>query len=237
MAILESLQKLNKNMESFYPAEDYEEASEGYCLSDDNPMNVDVEADINNIAGSGPTEKEDSTSATDIVDYRHQLDINSDEKGPKIIESVATGANKLHLQRISAEQCKLKIKQHFTPENVKVRLPKCEPSIWDPIPGKTRVYDVQLQSTQAMLLSSIKCQLKVAESLQTTKANKETITTCMDGITLSMTANYELNQRRREAIKPQFRSEFAKALCSSSNPADEFLFGGDTSKRVKEVAE
>ena len=52
-----------------------------------------------------------------------------------------------------------------------------------------------------------------------------------------MTANYELNLRRREAIKLQFRSEFAKALCSSDNPAEEFLFGGDTSKRVKEVAE
>ena len=43
----------------------------------------------------------------------------------------------------------------------------------------------------------------------------------LDGLTLSFTANYEMNQRRRDLI----------------NPADEFLFGGDTSKRVKEITE
>jgi hypothetical protein len=75
--------------------------------------------------------------------------------------------------------------------------------------------------------------MKVADALASTKVDKEALTTCLDGITLAMTANYELNLRRREAIKLQFRSEFAKALCSSDNPAG----GGDTSKRVKEVAE
>ena len=35
----------------------------------------------------------------------------------------------------------------------------------------------------------------------------------------------------------EFKSEFAKGLCSSTNPADEFLFGGDTAKRIKEIAE
>ena len=69
------------------------------------------------------------------------------------------------------------------------------------------------------------------------KAEKETLTSCLDGLTLAMTANFELNQRRRDAIRPQFKSEFAKGLCTSSVPADKFLFGGDTAKRVKEIAE
>ncbi len=51
-----------------------------------------------------------------------------------------------------------------------------------------------------------------------------------------MTANYDLNLRR-EAMRPQFKPEFAKGLCSSTSPADEFLFGGDTAKRVKEINE
>ena len=64
------------------------------------------------------------------------------------------------------------------------------------------------------------------------------ITTCLDGITLAMASNYELNLRRRDAMRPQFKSEFAKGLCSSTNPADEFLFGGgDTAKRIKEIEE
>ena len=38
-------------------------------------------------------------------------------------------------------------------------------------------------------------------------------------------------------MRPQFKSAFAKGLCSSTNPADESLFGGDTAKRIKEIAE
>ena len=67
--------------------------------------------------------------------------------------------------------------------------------------------------------------------------SKDVLNSCLDGITLAMTANYELNQRRRDAIRPQFKGEVAKGLCSTTSPADEFLFGGDTTKRVKEMAE
>ena len=66
---------------------------------------------------------------------------------------------------------------------------------------------------------------------------KDVLTSCLDGITLAMTAKFELNQRRHEAIRPHFKSEFVKGLCSTKNPADKFLFGGDTAKRVKEMAE
>ena len=65
------------------------------------------------------------------------------------------------------------------------------------------------------------------------KASKKLLTSALDGLTLSLTANYEMNQRRRDAIKQQFKAEFAKGLCSATNPADEFLFGGDRSKRLK----
>ena len=129
------------------------------------------------------------------------------------------------------------IKRHSTPQNVNLKLSKCEPSIWNEIPGKTRVNDLKFQSTQALLIASVNCQLEVAETLLKTKSEKEVITTCLDGITLAMASNYELNLRRRDAMRPQFKSEFAKGLCSSTNPADEFLFGGDTAKQIKEIAE
>ena len=81
------------------------------------------------------------------------------------------------------------------------------------------------------------CHLEVAETLLKTKEEKQVITTCLDGITLAMASNYELNLRRRDAMRRQFKSEFAKGLCSSRNPAEEFLFGGDTAKQIKEIAE
>ena len=38
-------------------------------------------------------------------------------------------------------------------------------------------------------------------------------------------------------MRPQFKPEFARGLCSSTRPADECLFGSDTVKRVKEMNE
>ena len=172
----------------------------------------------------------------DIVDYDSQLDLNIDTRGPKINDKVAGVVNKLCLQRISQDQSKAMIKRPITPKNVNLKLPKCEPSIWNEISGKTRVNDLKFHSTQALLIASVNCQLEVAETLFKTKSEKQVITTCLDGITLAMVSNYELlNLGRRDAMRSQFKTEFAKGLCSSTNPADEFLFGGDTAKRIAEL--
>ena len=117
-------------------------------------------------------------------------------------------------------------------------MPKCENIIWIQLPARTRVSDAKLQATQQILLAAINCQLEVTNRLVNSKALKELLKSALDGLSLSWTASYEMKQRRRDAIKPQFnRAEFAKGLCSANNPADEFLFGGDTSKRVKEITE
>ena len=109
------------------------------------------------------------------------------------------------------------MKRHNKPENVDIRLPKCEQSIWNEIPGKARVTDVKFQTIQTTLLGAINCQLEVANVLLAQKTSKEVLTTCLDGITLAMTANYDLNLQQREAMRPQFKPEFAKGLCSSAS--------------------
>ena len=57
-----------------------------------------------------------------------------------------------------------------------------------------------------------------------------------DGIALSACVNYELNMRRREAIKPDLNQEY-KHLCSSTVPVTEFLFGSDLSQQLKDMAQ
>jgi hypothetical protein len=59
-------------------------------------------------------------------------------------------------------------------------------------------------------------------TLLATNADKAVLTTCLDGITLAMTANFDLNLRRQEAMRRQFKPEFPKGLCSSTSSADEF---------------
>ena len=74
---------------------------------------------------------------------------------PAISEKIGGFVNKLRLQRVSQDQAKAIAKRHNTPVNVQLRLPKCEPSIWNEIPAKARVTDIKFQSTQAVLLGSI----------------------------------------------------------------------------------
>jgi hypothetical protein len=240
-AILASINRLNNNFQHFTQQFETVEGDE-YDEVNDNPNNVNILADIENIASSDSQEIAQNFANSnehddDVLQYASQLDLDDDVKGPKINEKIASIVNKLRLQRITQEQSKSIMKRHNKPENVEVRLPKCEQSIWNEIPGKARVTDVKFQTVQTVLLSSINCQLEVANTLLASNADKDVLTTCLDGITLAMTANYDLNLRRREAMRPQFKPEFAKGLCSSTSPADEFLFGGDTAKRVKEINE
>ena len=143
---------------------------------------------------------EDSREGDDSVlsNCSSLLELDLETKAPKVNDEIADVANKLCLHRVSAGQCKALIKRHLTPKNIKVRLPKCENSIWTQLPAPTRASDAKLQITHQILLAAINCQLEVTNGLS-----------ALDGLTLSLTANYEMNQRRR-AIKPQFKVELAK---------------------------
>ena len=57
-----------------------------------------------------------------------------------------------------------------------------------------------------------------------------------DALALFANANSELNQRRREFIKPDLHDEY-KHLCSSSLAITDQLFGDDLPKQVKELTE
>jgi len=66
----------------------------------------------------------------------------------------------------------------------------------------------------------------------------ELIRVATDAIALVGAANFELNMRRRDNIKPELNEDY-KHLCSISVPFTEFLFGNDTnlSKQLKDLAE
>ena len=57
-----------------------------------------------------------------------------------------------------------------------------------------------------------------------------------DALALFANANSEINQRRRELIKPDLHDEY-KHLCSSSLGITDQLFGDDLPKQVKELTE
>ena len=100
----------------------------------------------NNIANSGPAAVTERESDTDVLlDYCCQLDVETNAKALKINEKVADVVNKLCVKRVSQGQSKEIMKRHNIPENVMVRLPKCEQSIWNQLPARTRVNAIKPQ--------------------------------------------------------------------------------------------
>ena len=71
---------------------------------------------------------EDSREGDDSVLSSHSslLELDLKTKALKVNDEIAGVANKLCLHRVSTDQCNALIKRHLTPENIKVRLPKCE---------------------------------------------------------------------------------------------------------------
>ena len=247
-AILSSIQNMNENMKQFMCRieEPYDLYEQPYCFDenyedeavDNHESVISIQHELDEIAKGNTADESSLPQEGDLLsNYSSLLDLDIDRKGPKIADEIAGVVNKLRLNRISVDQCKTLMKRHSRPENVKVNLPKCENSIWTQLQTRTRSNDAKLQTTQQILLASLNCQLEVTNKLVSSKASKEVLSTALDGITLTMTSNYELNLRRREAIKPFFKQEFAKGLCNTTVPADEYLFGGDTSKRIKEISE
>ena len=235
LAILSSPERLNEGMAQLtdftYQGCEAEGNEDGESLgAGESASVVNIQQDLDKIVK--PIDNtEDSREGDDSVlsNYSSLLELDLETKAPKVNDKIADVADNLCLHRVSTDQCKALIKRHRTPENIKVHLPKCENSIWTQLSARTRANGAKLKTTQQILLAAINCQLEVTNWLVNFKASKELLTSALDGLTLSLTANYAMNQRRRDAIKPQFKAEFAKALCSATNPVDEFLFGGDTS--------
>jgi hypothetical protein len=72
--------------------------------------------------------------------------------------------------------------------------------------------------------------------LQSLPAGNDILQKSTNALALFANANSELNQRRRELIKPDLHDEY-KHLCSSSLAITDQLFGDDLAKQVKELTE
>ena len=58
----------------------------------------------------------------------------------------------------------------------------------------------------------------------------------LDSIVFNCQAIRELNQRRKELLKPSINKNFAH-LCSATIPVTDELFGSDLSKQIKDLSE
>lgn len=137
--------------------------------------------------------------------------------------------------------------RYNTPENCEcLASTKVNHLIWDKLKPDTRSADIKLQRVQSNLVKGLIPVVSIVEKLVQARDKipkdaldaPELIRVATDAIALIGAANFKLNMRCRDNIKPELNEDY-KHLCSSSVPFSEFLFGNDAdlSKQLKDLAE
>ena len=110
-----------------------------------------------------------------------------------------------------------------------LKTPKVNPTVWENLPTPTRTRDLKLQKIEKALTTGITAFASTLDAATLSEAQN-------DALGLLCHANYELNQIRRDLIKPELDANCSQ-LCKPSNPVTNYLFGDDLGKQVKELQE
>lgn len=120
--------------------------------------------------------------------------------------------------------------KYLRPENcTDLVAPKINKQIWQQLRQETRNSDSAFQKAQSLVLSGLYAILQLCNSSSGDQRNVLTHTAV-----LLLSANRELNLKRRDLIRPDLNKQYA-SLCNPSTPVSSFLFGDDLNKEVEEL--
>lgn len=121
-------------------------------------------------------------------------------------------------------------------------IPRVNPEIWRKISTTTRSKDIEFQKTQSSLLRAFGPVAYVLEKLveKDPKGENEEISppieSLMDTVVLLSMANDDMNEYRRNNIKPDLHTDY-RSLCSNQVPVTEMLFGDNIADQLKLIQE
>ena len=190
----------------------------------------------------------------DVLDAIAQRLTKTEPTDVAVNEQLATLVNGLMFKLKKPEESKLKEEGEkiLRPQNCEsLVVTKVDELIWNRLRPNTRSFDSRVQTAQGMLIKGV---IEVTKMLNEmldlkSKANDESVNDSIDyesklnqlidkgmsAIEMLSYANFEINMRRRECIKPDLNEDYQTSLFSSSVPVNNFLFGGDTSKRLEDI--
>ena len=163
--------------------------------------------------------------------------------GKQIRHDVAKSLS--HALMFKMEETKLKeaMDRHKCPSNCNpLQTPMVNPAIWSDISPPTRSKDLKLQRIQRPLIAGLTALAKLDKDC---KLNQD----LKDGFMLLANANYELNNLRKELIKPDLNptvhhlcrplsdERVKKEKLTITREYSSLLFGTDLGKQVKEIQE
>ena len=118
--------------------------------------------------------------------------------------------------------------------------------IWDRVSAEARTGDVKMQRVQSALVQGTTNVALIADLVLESSEDKDNIDTTAlldklwklteDSLCCLGAANWELVQRRREALKPQISKDYAH-LCAQKVTFTDSLFGDDVTKQIKDITD
>lgn len=204
----------------------------------------EVTKDVNELISASNQQTKDSpanisSQSTVLAIIADEL---SEEKcGPEVTENLAKVVDKLLRTKLTEEKLKEKQNLYFRPKNCEAMVPtRVNSEIWQQLLPHTRSQDIRMQKVQGLLLKGLMPLTQLTNTLlqlpeKVTNENRESIVKqALDALTLIAQANGELNQRRREVIKPDLNHQYQQ-LCNDQVPITSWLFGDELAKTCQDI--
>ena len=212
--------------------EDYEtgpESGEASTECSDTAVATTVATKINDFIQpktSDHAEGSDGGSFKSLADEFSVLEKTS----PAIDANLAEIVKSLLTEKLTKEKLAEVQNKYLRPENcTNLVAPKINKQIWQQLRQETRNNDSAFQKAQSLLLSGLYAVLQLCNSANGDQRNVLTPTAV-----LLLSANRELNLKRRDLIRPDLNKQYAP-LCNPSTAVSTFLFGDDLNKEVEEL--
>lgn len=167
-----------------------------------------------------------------------------EDTGPPLPEQLASLVSGMVRNKMAADKELSLMAEVKTPSNATMLgNPRVNPDVWSNIGSHVRKQDLRLAAVgeriSRMLTTTAKVTADLAELRnQVPKQNRDAIRelskAALQGIQFGAMALRELNQRRRENIRPALNLEY-QSMCNQPNAETETLFGDDVADQMKSV--
>ena len=169
------------------------------------------------VAKSADGQDQRSTTEQDIIDSLTQALKSKPKKSPPIDAKIASLVDDILTEDLSVDMAREKGEKYPPPENCKhLQAITINEEIWDLMSRKNKLIDLAFQKVQEPLVEDLlalailsDCLEKDVQSSKTTNT-REVLNQVMDAIAILGNANWRLNMKRREIIKPELNSPYTR---------------------------
>ncbi|KAJ8035056.1 hypothetical protein HOLleu_22144 [Holothuria leucospilota] len=211
---------------------------------------LDFDQEIQNLLGASDEEPETNTiskitlgeqSSDEHVFDELVSDLTAASKtGPKVQEKVASLITSVCSTKLPPSKLKEKSEKYQIPENIELmQTTQVNKLIWDHLQLGTRTRDIKLQKIQMLNMKAMTALTSLLNDTLVSKAKldkQSLLLKVTDALALMGSANVDLNQLRRDLIKPELKPEY-KGLFDKSTPPSKLLFGDDIPQKLRDISD